>query len=379
MKKIVVFVIVIAGLTNICAARGLDDKLPIRGFSIEAPTHEGLETFMTFVKNELAPAKVNLLILRLNWSYAPKSHPELKDGERLTKKDVRKLRRLCKKYGIRLVPLLDLLGHQSLYNNNLGLLKAYPQFEEIPSEIDSKLRWPQPEGFYCKSYCPLHPDVHKVVFEVIDEICKLFKADTFHAGMDEVFYIGEADCPRCGGKDRAELFAGEVKAIHDHLEAKGIRMMMWADRLLDGRATGLGMWEASYIDTWRAIDMIPKDIFICNCHYGKAESSSLSFAQKGFDVVTGGFRLPDVCILQIKDMILFREQVDDDTKQNLCGYIHTIWNSAGYFVNRFYTDEEKDSESQELPNVGVEAAKVVLGYFRELARGEESANKHQTR
>jgi len=51
--------------------------------------------------------------------------------------------------------------------------------------------------------------VHKVVFALVDEICDAFHADAFHAGMDEVFYLGNEKCPRCSGIDKAELFAGE--------------------------------------------------------------------------------------------------------------------------------------------------------------------------
>ncbi len=48
---------------------------------------------------------------------------------------------------------------------------------------------------YCKSYCPLHPDFHKVVFAVIDEICDVYETDAFHAGMDEIFYLGRGQMP----------------------------------------------------------------------------------------------------------------------------------------------------------------------------------------
>src|ERR1043165_406467 len=34
----------------------------------------------------------------------------------------------------------------------------------------------------------------------------------------EVFYIGEDQCPRCKGRNKAELFADEVRAIRDHLQ-----------------------------------------------------------------------------------------------------------------------------------------------------------------
>lgn len=52
-------------------------------------------------------------------------------------------------------------------------------------------KWPNDDGLYCKSYCPLHPEIHDVVLALVDEIMDAFEASTFHAGMDEVFYIGD--------------------------------------------------------------------------------------------------------------------------------------------------------------------------------------------
>jgi hypothetical protein len=37
------------------------------------------------------------------------------------------------------------------------------------------------------------------------------RSNAFHAGLDEVFYLGDDKCPRCQGRDKAELFAGEVR------------------------------------------------------------------------------------------------------------------------------------------------------------------------
>ena len=68
------------------------------------------------------------------------------------------------------------------------------------------------------------PNQDKVVFEVMDEIVEAFQAKAFHAGMDEVFYIGHEDCTRCQGRDKAELFAGELTKIRNHLALKDRRL-----------------------------------------------------------------------------------------------------------------------------------------------------------
>jgi N-acetyl-beta-hexosaminidase len=107
----------------------------------------------------------------------------------------------------------------------------------------------------------LRPKVHEVVFDLVDEILLAFKATNFHAGIDEVFYIGEEECPRCSGRDKAELFAGELTKIRNHLAQTNKKLWIWGDRLLNGKSTGLGMWEASMNSTHRAIDMITKDMY----------------------------------------------------------------------------------------------------------------------
>ena len=366
MKRFILLPLVALVASFSAIAKDIDELLPVRGFAIEAPSPRGVDSFVSFIEEDLAPAKINLLILRVDWNYAYTSHPELSDEHPLTQADVDKLVAACKKHGIRLVPQVNLLGHQSWAKETHALLREYPQFDETPSvKTEDYTRWPNPYGLYCKSYCPLHPDVHKVVFDVVDEICEAFQADAFHAGMDEVFYIGMDECPRCHGKDRAELFAGEVKAIREHLAENGREMMIWGDRLLDGKTTGLGEWEASCNDTWRAIDMIPKDVLICDWHYERADLTPVYFAMKGLPVVSCGYREPDLCLQQIKDMIKFRAQTTEETAACLRGYIHTIWSSADRFLRQY--NGPTDSSIHLRPDGSVQAAKAVLRYFRELA------------
>ena len=196
--------------------------LPIRGFCIASPQPKELDEFIKFIDEELAPRSVNTLILRVDYNYQYKSHPELRNSEALSEKEVKKLVAVCKKNDIIIIPQVNLLGHQSWAGKTENLLRVYPEFDETPLvEMPENYVWPNADGLYCKSYCPLHPDVHKVVFDLVDEICEVFETNDFHAGMDEVFYIGETQCPRCSGRDKAELFAGEVSAIRDHLALRG--------------------------------------------------------------------------------------------------------------------------------------------------------------
>ena len=319
------------------AQSSMDELMPVRGFSIEAPRPQSVDKFVSFIEHELAARKINVLILRVDYNYQYNSHPELRDSVALSEQDVKKLVAVCREHGIRIVPQINLLGHQSWAGRTLNLLKEYPEFDETPSVLmPEEYEWPNEDGLYCKSYCPLHPGVHEVVFAMVDELLDVFEASDFHAGLDEVFYIGEEECPRCSGHDKAELFAGEVRKIRNHLAEKDRKLWMWGDRLLDGKTTGLGMWEASMNNTHRAIDMIPKDVFICDWHYERPDKTAVLFAMKGLKVATCPWRNPEVARLQVEDMLGFRSGSTPEMKENFQGIILTSWSSAKGFMLNYY-------------------------------------------
>jgi hypothetical protein len=343
MKNIfIIFLIAISSITysrdQSNSSAKLDSIMPVRGFCIAAPQADELDRFIKFIDEELAPRSVNTLILRVDFNYRYESHPELRDSGALSKNEVKKLVEVCRKNNISIIPQVNLLGHQSWAGRIGNLLKIYPEFDETPSvKMPEKYVWPNPDGLYCKSYCPLHPGVHNIVFDLVDEICDVFEAKAFHAGMDEVFYIGESQCPRCSGRDKAELFAGEVRTIRDHLALKERKLWFWGDRLLDGKTTGLGEWEASYNNTYRAVDMIPKDVVICDWHYERPDQTPVFFAMKGLNVVTCPWRNPSNAVLQAQDMAKFRSNSTPEMRDRFMGMVQTVWSGAGQFMNSFYS------------------------------------------
>ena len=323
--------------TTVKAQNPLDSLIPVRGLCVGSPQTDQLDAFIGFIKNELVPKKVNTLILRVDYNYQYETHPELRNETALSKEDVKKLVRVCQQGNIRLIPQINLFGHQSWAGKLEKLLEVYPQFDETPHvEMPEEYKWPNEDGLYCKSYCPLHPDVHEIVFALVDEIMEVFEANAFHAGLDEVFYIGDDQCPRCSGRDKAELFAGEVSKIRNHLALKKRELWIWGDRLIDGKTTGIGMWEASMNQTHRAIDLIPKDVVICDWHYTRAVPTAAYFAMKGFRVVTCPWRIPEVALKQLESTLFFRENATPELKENYAGMMQTIWSSAQGFMDQYY-------------------------------------------
>lgn len=327
-----------------------ETELPIRGFCIGAPKPDKVGAFVKFINEELATRKINTLIVRVDFNFQYESHPELRDSIALSKADVKQIVDACKKNSIDLIPQINLLGHQSWASKTTNLLRVYPQFDETPwVKMPEKYKWPNEDGLYCKSYCPQHPEVHKIVFDLVDEICDAFGSTAFHAGMDEVFYIGESKCPRCSGHDKAELFANEIRKIRDHLALTNRRLWIWGDRLIDGKLTGMGIWEASMNNTHRAIDMIPKDVLICDWHYERPDKTAVYFAMKGFDVVTCPWRRPAVGEQQMKDMYNYRQTSTGVMKERYKGIVQTVWSDAGSFMEGFYAKKKDEKGGDNTP------------------------------
>ena len=333
------------------AQSSINELMPVRGLSIAAPGPQGVDQFVTFIEDELATRDINVLILRVDYNYQYLSHPELQDSVALSEQDVKKLVAVCSDHEIRIVPQINLLGHQSWAGRTLNLLEKYPEFDETPSvKMPEEYEWPNDDGLYCKSYCPLHPGVHKIVFELVDELLDVFEASDFHAGLDEVFYIAEEECPRCSGHDPAQLFTDEVWRIRNHLAEKERKLWIWGDRLLDGKVTGLGMWEASMNNTHRAIDMIPKDVFICDWHYERPDKTAVYFAMKGLKVATCPWQKPDVARLQVQDMIEFRSGSTPEMREYFQGVILTSWSSAEGFMRNYY-DATNENGAKEMLSI----------------------------
>ncbi|NQU53828.1 MAG: family 20 glycosylhydrolase [Bacteroidetes bacterium] len=298
-----------------------------RGVCLTIPNAE-IDRFVNFIENDLTPRGVNLLVVRMNYSYQWESHPELAGV--FSKQNALKLKNVCAENGIELVPLINCLGHQSWGTNYGTLLNAYPHFEENPGDKINA------DDFYCRSYCPLHPEIHPVLFDLFDEIIDVLEPKYFHVGMDEVFILGEDSCKNgCAGQNKATLFADEVNRLHNYLDSKNVKTWMWGDRLIDGESTGLGMWQASINETHPAIDLISKEITICDWHYKTITKTAGMFANKGFDVISCPHQVPNVAMAQLADMKEAQQSTDLVFKNHMKGILHTAWVNTSELMDTF--------------------------------------------
>lgn len=314
--------------TPAAASKAVAAELPVRALMLLSLPPSSLEKFLDFVRHDLPREGVNHLIFQIDYAYEYKTHPELVGKAPYTRAQIKSLVAACREAHIKLIPLFNCLGHQSWAKTNNPLLTVYPQFDETAG------LYPDNEGLYCRSYCPNHPDVHRVIFDLLGEIAEVFETDAVHVGMDEVFLLGEETCPRCHGKDKAELFAQEVRTLRDFLATKKVRMWMWGDRFIDGNVTGLGEWEASKNQTSRAIDLVPKDIVICDWHYDSAPPTPGYFAVKGFEVVICSYNQPRVAVEEAEQLFnLRRANASNAMGPRLLGVMATNWGKSAEFAD----------------------------------------------
>ncbi|HEY4234691.1 MAG TPA: family 20 glycosylhydrolase [Lacipirellulaceae bacterium] len=270
---------------------------------------------------QLAKAGINCVILEMNYNFEYQSHPELRQGERqITKGGARQLVEACRKNDIELVPQFQCLGHQSWKENTSPLLVKYPELDltpDVPSDT---------KGFYCREWNPLDPKVNEIIFPLIDELVDAFDAKAVHVGMDEVFLLA-SEHAKTKDHDPAEVFAKTVKDLHEHIVGqRGLTMLMWADRLIDGKLLNMGEWEASQVGTAASVDKIPKDIILCPWHYepreGGAYESVPMLMEKGFRVMPASWKNTDA------GLALIRFAREHETDGRLVGHIFTTWSGA---------------------------------------------------
>jgi hypothetical protein len=319
LASVAVLLAITLSFANIGSADETDQPKPWYGLHVIGTSSDAALDRLAEQIPGLAKMGINTLILEVNYGFEFQSHPELRSGRRpITKEGARKFADLCRAERVRLIPQFQCLGHQSWRGNTFPLLTEYTELDLTPGAF------PDNKGLYCREWDPLNPKVNEIVFPLMDELIDAFAADALHVGMDEVFLIGSEQSPSTKDKDPAEVFAKAVNDYHEHLvNERGVEMLMWADRFIDGKATGYGKWEASEIGTHPAVDMVPKDIIMCDWHYNLRETypSVPMFLEKGFRVWPAGWRKVDAT----KALINYSRAQNNP---RMLGHLFTTWGAA---------------------------------------------------
>lgn len=311
-----------------------------KGIVLTAPLSEEIDDVIKLIDEYLAPCGFNMIVMQVRYRYRFKCHPEVWGYDPLSFEDVKRLLTVCRKNNIKLVPKMNLIGHQSGFHNEPtdgilhghnevasdirdGLLRAYPDFDE---------QYGTKEIIYSRSICLSNKGAKKVVCELIDELMDVFEADTIHIGCDEVFNAGL--CPECTKKSRGELISSWINSINDYIRSRGGKTLIWGDRLLSAKETGYNRWEASDDGSHSAIDMLSKDITICDWHYDEYEKypSVDIFASKGFKMMVSPWRDKN----NLEAFISYAKKHD---KGHINGVLMTTWCGSGDLAKRLLYGE----------------------------------------
>lgn len=293
----------------------------MRAFDIAAPKPDEVDRFCAFIRDYLAPAGIQMLTLRIQYRYRFSSHPECAEPDALSREDIAKIRAACDSAYIKLVPKMNALGHQGRENAPTALLRAHPDMDESRGRKEIARH-------YCYSICPTHPDSLRLVQDLASELADVFGSDMIHLGCDEVFEIGT--CDRCREIPTSRLFADWVNGLSRHLKSKGVTTMIWADRLLDAAATPYGPWEASDNGTHEALDLLDRDIILCDWHYEHCETypSAGIFAKAGFNFFLCPWRYHD-------NAVRFLAAALKEEEGRCQGILFTTWYEAAAVMDAF--------------------------------------------
>ena len=222
-------------------------RLEFRCFRSYLPPKDGIESFKRFIDMLLAFGH-NTLMLEIGGALEYKRHPEINDGwveyckifeefngktewvqrmawypknaihcdngggNFLTHNEAREIVEYCRERHMEIIPEVPSLCHVDY------LLYNHPELSEIPGDI------------LPNNACPENEDYYKLIFDVLDEVCEVFRPARVNICHDEAYVFGQ--CPKCKDKDAAEQFARHMTRLHDHLAGMGVRTMIWGDGIL---------------------------------------------------------------------------------------------------------------------------------------------------
>ncbi len=286
---------------------------PFRAIRLYIPGPENIAFFKRFMRDFMALYKYNKVIIEFNcmrldkhpeanagWIEFSKymqytrsnstegirgeeknsSHYDAGDGYIIEKNDVRSIVDFAAENFLEVIPEIPSLTH------GYYLLTRHPELAEYPGDT-----WPD-------TYCPSNPESYKLMFDVYDEYIEVINPKMIHIGHDEWWGAPLGVCPLCKGKDFSELFAGDINKIHDYLGAKGIKIAMWGDYLLESvrdagpqnriSSTGVKYQTPGAMRPAVVKEKIPKDILVLNWFWVDQEKE-MELKNFGFKQIYGNF------------------------------------------------------------------------------------------
>lgn len=299
-------------------------------------------------------------------------HSENGDGKYLLQDDVRKLVEYCNERGLEVIPEIPSLSHSDY------LLMSHVELAE-------RIEDPYPD-----TYCPSNPETYELLFDIIDEVIDVFRPKTINMGHDEYYSIGL--CDKCKNRVADDIFADDIKIIHDYLSSKGVLMMIWSEKLLNAIGKKGQTWGGARVifkdrngdfcneipPTYMAVDKISRDIICMHWYWGIRVGFDQEFISRGFRTVYGNF--------EAMSLVGLKERL---TEGILGGFIsnwshldelnlqrNSVFMSIAYAAYVFWHNEYAEGDYQQLLNLCFEDLFVYRN--REVLAGPHIKIWHTT-
>jgi len=243
----------------------------MRSWHSACPIVEDVEDYKRLL-DTLALLKFNTVMIEINDKLKYERHPDISSSGALSKEQLREIAAYARNLQFEVIPQVQTLGHFGYVLNKPGYGRLSETAEPKPGR-----------GFW--AYCPSNPDVYPLVFDLFTEVIETVEPKRyFHIGHDEFTFVPFGRCERCKNTPPEQLFAREVKKLHDWLAERNLKTLMWGDELLQDQ-------HGKMYDTYKATPLIPKDIIICDWHYAPwDEFPSLEyFKDNGFQTIACGW------------------------------------------------------------------------------------------
>jgi hypothetical protein len=247
---------------------------PHRAFMIQAAWAPDIRAIRAMVEL-LARMKVRYVAIEFGSQLVLDLDPNMATGARFSKRQAKELIEYARSLGIEPIGYLNLLGH---------LDRAYQK----PPYTNHGGIMIQDGSVY-----------ERFIFPILDEMLDVNgKVRWFHCGMDEAWELFEWLSRE--GYDSATLLAQHIRRVHDYLQARGVRLVIWHDMLFApelekevGAPIGPANGGAPR-NTSAALDKIPKSVILNYWFYDPLPAyPALDWLQrKGFEVWASPWQTP---------------------------------------------------------------------------------------
>jgi len=191
---------------------------------------------LLWLAETLAALKINVLQLYVEHPFAWRRHPAVGRGiGPLAAEEILLLGRRCRELGIELQANQQSFGH----HRHLLSRRGYGRFAELPEgwrfDLPAGMSpWLNKRRLVNWSLSPAVPASYRLLGELYDEVLPLYAPELFNADCDETWDLGLGRSrARCGRLGRGRVYLEHILKIHRLARARGKRLMIWGDILLD--------------------------------------------------------------------------------------------------------------------------------------------------